>query len=504
MVSKEEVVLPTATWVDILYLTELRFPGGSSSSLVEEALAATAAGYRVGVLQCASSSIKADRSFQSGVQSLVDDGTLLLIRPGEPVDCSVVVVKHPTVMVESLGGRLPIRAESGVVFVGQVPVDEDGTRYYRPADVHQNIVEALGLEPEWHPVSPMVRRRLEGEGVPLAEADWVEVIDVDRWASGRSGPIGNRPVIGRHGRPSALKWPATEADLLAAYPDSDEVVVRVLGGTDGLEAVVTEVPASWEVHEFGSMDPVAFLAGIDFFVYFHHPDQVEAFGRTVIEALASGCVVVLPELFRGLFGEACLYAEPSGVRELVTGLHADATAFCEQSDAGLEAVRRRFSHATHVERLRSIAGPPVERTSERAAPTGRQPPGLRHQRPVVLVSCVGASAMAVARVLDDLAGQRDRRTGFLPVVLATAEAPRIAESLGQFLHLDVRRRCFVAERSGIVVELMVGRDEHEGDGRWEDHVLVRLSEVIRRHGVTSVAVADLGHPDAWLSLQASP
>ena len=92
----------------------------------------------------------------------------------------------------------------------------------------------------------------------------------------------------------------------------------------------------------------------------------------------------------------------------------------------------------------------------------------------------------------------------VPVVLATAEAPRIAESLGQSLHLDVRRRCFVTERSGIVVELIVDRDGHEGDGRWEDHVLGRLSEVIRRHGVTSVAVADLGHPDAWLSLQASP
>ena len=59
MVIEEGIVASATTWVDILYVTELRFPGGSSSSLVEEALAATAAGYRVGVLQCTSSSSRA-------------------------------------------------------------------------------------------------------------------------------------------------------------------------------------------------------------------------------------------------------------------------------------------------------------------------------------------------------------------------------------------------------------------------------------------------------------
>lgn len=50
---------------------------------------AAVAGYRVGVLQCTSSSIRADRTLHSGIQPLVDDGILLLIRPGEPVDCSI-------------------------------------------------------------------------------------------------------------------------------------------------------------------------------------------------------------------------------------------------------------------------------------------------------------------------------------------------------------------------------------------------------------------------------
>jgi hypothetical protein len=93
-----------ATALDVLYITDLRFPGGSSSSLIEEARAAFDAGYRVGVIQCRSSSLRADRTFHPGIRSLIDDGTLFLIRPGEPVTCGVAIVKHPTVMVGSMGG----------------------------------------------------------------------------------------------------------------------------------------------------------------------------------------------------------------------------------------------------------------------------------------------------------------------------------------------------------------------------------------------------------------
>lgn len=491
------------TWVDVLYLTDLRFPGGSSSSLIEEARAACDAGYRVGVLQCRSSSLRADRTFHPGIRSQIDDGTILLIRPGEPVTCGVAIVKHPTVMVESMGGQLPVRSQAVVAFVGQVPSDDDGTIYYDPLVVHENITEALGEAPVWHPVSPVVRSRLVDVGVPLAPSDWVEVIDPVSWSISREGPIRELPVIGRHGRPSALKWPDDPDDLAAVYPLDGRALVRVLGGTAGLEAVLDDVPQSWDVSEFGSMDPREFLAGVDFFVYFHHRDLVEAFGRTVIEALSSGCVAILPLHFQELFGEACLYAEPAEVGPLIRRLHADTAAFLEQSRRGQDEVTRRFSHQAHVDRLLDLIGGPVAAGS-RAAPSARVPRRLTDQRPTVLVSCLGAGPTSTADVIRAVVAHRDSATGFDPVVLCDSPPPLVANHLEEELQLDARSRQFVGTQTGIVLELIESRESFDGEGSWENHVLGRLAEIRRIRRISAVTVADLDHPDAWLVLGASP
>ena len=61
-----------ATWVDIPYVTELRFPGGS---FIEPRRGGDGCCW-VGVLLCASPRIRADRTLHSGIQLLVDDGTL--------------------------------------------------------------------------------------------------------------------------------------------------------------------------------------------------------------------------------------------------------------------------------------------------------------------------------------------------------------------------------------------------------------------------------------------
>ena len=490
------------TELDVLYLTDLRFPGGSSSSLVEETVAAVNAGYRVGALQCRSTSLRRDRTFHPSVRGLIDDGRLVLVRPDEPVDCRLAVVKHPTVLRDAIGGRLNVWSDERVVFVGQVPQDRDGTFHYVPSDVHDHVTEALGGPAVWHPVSPVVRRSLKGTGVPLAEADWVEVIDPTRYSVDRSGPSGEVPVIGRHGRPSVLKWPGDAATLAEAYPTDGSATVRVLGGVDGLEGLLDEVPDRWEVLPFGAMDAADFLAGVDFFVYFHHPDLVEAFGRTVIEALASGCVVVLPPHFEDLFGEACWYVESAGVGDLVASLHRDSQAWLEASERGRRVVDERFSHVAHVARLGNLIGGPSSAVG-RAAPTGRMPAGLREQRPRVLVSCVGMDAAGVAGVVRSLVTQRDRATGFAPVLVTTEAPPDVAEHLDEEFVLNPKLRRFTGSRSGLVVEVVPSRSSHDGPESWEDHLLGRLREIRRAHRIDSVTVADLAQPDAWLSLQAS-
>ncbi|MDG2428096.1 MAG: glycosyltransferase [Acidimicrobiales bacterium] len=491
------------TVLDVLYLTDLRFPGGSSSSLIEEAKAAISAGYRVGVLHCKSSSLKRDRTFHPGVRTLLEEGSMVLVRPDEPIDCAVAIVKHPTILTTGFGGRLPIRSGQNVVFVGQVPSDSDGTVYYTPSEVHQHVIDALGDPPVWHPVSPVVRSHLEDAGVPLADLDWVEVIDPEKWVVDRPGPSGGRPIIGRHGRPARNKWPDNAEDLTAAYPVDGRAVVRVLGGVDGLQDILGEgVPTSWEVHSFGHLEPEDFLRGVDFFVYFHHRDLVEAFGRTTLEALASGCVVILPPHFESLFGSACIYAEPQEVWPVVESLYGNPEKFRSISKQGLQQVRDRFSYETHIERIAALIGSPCRATG-RAAPTGQLPRGLREQRTHVLVTCVGMNDVGVAETIRDLEAHRDRATGFTPIVLTTVPAPAIASYLDEDLILNAQYRLFVGSRSGILIESMESREDYGGPDSFEDYLMEKITRLRRTHQIGSVTVADLGHPDSWLVLQSA-
>ncbi|MDP0941280.1 hypothetical protein, partial [Klebsiella quasipneumoniae] len=66
------------------------------------------------------------------------------------------------------------------------------------------------------------------------------------------------------------------------------------------------------VLDFGSVEPKDFLAGIDIFVYYTHPDWVEAFGRVIFEPMCVGVPCILPPEFEKLFGPAALYAAHPG------------------------------------------------------------------------------------------------------------------------------------------------------------------------------------------------
>ena len=286
-----------------------------------------------------------------------------------------------------------------------------------------------------------------------------------------------------------MKWPSTASDLLAAYPDDGSVRVRVLGGIDGVVDVLGYEPTQWEVLAFGAVSAQEFLAGIDVFVYQHHPDLVEAFGRTILEALASGAIVVVPPHFEALFGTACLYADPSGVMAIVEGLWADPLARQRQSEIGFSELRRRFSHAAHVARVNELIGPPST-AKPRALPapdSGLIPQRQRDALPTVVVAALGASVAEVAAAIELLVVQRAFAAGFVPVIVTTERPPA------------------AALLAGVQVEVITSRRNwKQAPEQWPGYAAGRLRIFVRQHRATSVTVLDLGHPDAWIALRVRP
>ena len=315
---------------------------------------------------------------------------------------------------------LRVEAEQTILVAHHPPVDGDGRPSYDVSAIDRIARDLFG-ELSWAPVGPKVRQAFAGvtSSPKLFAEDWLNIINVDAFRLQRDGFLSARPVIGRHSRPDPLKWPDTKEELLQAYPASPDIRVRFLGGSKHLEERVGGYPSNWEVLEFGAADVKAFLGTIDFFVYFHSEKWIEAFGRSILEAIASGAVAILPPSFEPLFGDAAIYCAPSDVTRIVSELHADPAEYARQSARGVAYVSEHFGLDQGWRRVERLLGKP----NKTSAPFFE---GSKKNKALFLTSNgVGMGhltrALAVARRLPD---------DVEPVVVSMSKAFGISAGLG--------------------------------------------------------------------------
>ncbi|WP_129665213.1 glycosyltransferase family 1 protein [Phytoactinopolyspora endophytica] len=521
------------TTFDVLMATDGRFPGGNTSSVVEEIEAQYRAGYRTGLLHLPSPVLGKPRRFAPKLQRVLEEGKAELVLGADRVEAGLLLARHPTVFTD-LPHDLP-RLEVGQVIlaVNQVASDERGVvPYYDVPHVHRQIERLVGQEATWAPIGPRVRQSLEEHagGVPLLPWDWENVIDVSSWHVERNGFVADRPVIGRHSRGHWSKWPDTKRDLLAAYPADPRYSVRILGGTHAPQDILDQLPANWVDLPFNSVPARDFLATIDFLVYFHHPGLIEAFGRVVLEALSAGAVAIAPRYLEPLFGDVCLYGTPSDVRRYVDELYCDWGAFAERSRAGVELARKRFSYETHVERLSKLIGdpsaPPAEGglasrrgTGEGAggseSPTSRAATSARSQSaPRTSVEAPPSRTLVVdlrrdtggADLLPGVVAQAGGESSLCAVVVPAWRTPEVPERTGAAP--DRRRSRSTRSRSGsidgaeVLVETfpwVLAELSATERGRYLRH---RLAGLLASHRPDRIVVLDAGGRDTRVVLDA--
>lgn len=414
--------------VDVLLVSDLRFPGGTSHSIATEIEAQFRAGYSTGLVHLNGPLVRKVRPVNPQIARQVRRGAARLFVGSRPISAKVVVFRHPGVLQAAANQLPPITAEHAVILANSGPQDHRGNQVYDIAQADRVAREHLGIAPMWAPIGPLVRSEIErlAPADRLMADDWVNVIDVDEWHVTRETWRADRPVVGRHSRPSAQKWPADAHTLREVYPTDGSWDVRILGGAEPVRPLLGQVPRAWEVHEFGSMSPKTFLSSLDFFVYYHDPRWVEAFGRTILEALASGLPTILPPHFETLFGDAAIYAQPHEVRETVERLREDRARYDAVVRRGTAIVRKRFSLASHINRLESLIGPPT--ADVLPAPKASSRPSTAPGGPTVLFMSSNGAGMghltrllAYARRLDD---------GVRAHVLSMSQAAPVAGTMG--------------------------------------------------------------------------
>lgn len=352
----------TVSRVDVVMISDFGLGGGTTSSNLTEIDVQKKVGLRTALVHSRSPRFL-DEGVDPRVRTVLDEHTHLVV-PGERVECDVLVIKYPPSALELADDLDRITVNGDVLMiVNQTPhigYREDDRAVYDMLAVTHEVRRVLGRDPLWIPVGPAVREVVETHhadelhSLRWSNDDWFELIDVTAWQRpARPLRNGDPIVIGRHGRDSEWKWPNTAADILAAYPDDSRFRVEVLGGADSAKRILGHLPANWRVHDFGSLNPREFLHDLDVFVYYPHPQMTEAFGRTVLEALAVGVPVVTDERFVSLFGDAVLTPPTHDVSATIERLMADPAAYDSLVRRGHELVTERFDVSRHLDRLRT-------------------------------------------------------------------------------------------------------------------------------------------------------
>ena len=151
----------TADVYDVAILSDLRYPGGNSASIVAEVRAQAAAGLSTVLIHVPSPHLKHARPFQAGITGCLRDGLADLAHDGAPVTAKVLVIRQPRIFTEEPRTVPAVRAERTVLVINQPPGDEaDPERYYRFAEIHARVERCFGPGVRWAPISARVREQV--------------------------------------------------------------------------------------------------------------------------------------------------------------------------------------------------------------------------------------------------------------------------------------------------------------------------------------------------------
>lgn len=342
--------------LDIIYATDFRFPGGNSSISGVEIELLLSRGFRVGLMQIDSPVNGSKLPIRQKFFDLALHENCQVISRFDPVDADLLIIRHPSVLQYMDPSPSDVQCRNLVVVVNHAPFGRDGKEsIYDMRDVVRNAHSVFGMSPVVAPESGLIRELLRDQTPPssLSQFDWNGTIATPDREPRIADPL-RAPVIGRHARDHAQKWPQDRAVLETVYPVTGEHDIRVLGGADHAVEVLQGQSPAWKIYEFGSVEPSDFLDELDFWVYFHDDNLVESFGMSTAEAITKGLVVILPKYMEETFGRGALYADPHEVWPIINRVWNDQMLYRAQSERALGHSRENFSHNAFFSRIDSF------------------------------------------------------------------------------------------------------------------------------------------------------
>lgn len=349
--------------LDVVLAGDWRQYGGPQKSMIEEIRALVAHGFKVGVMQLEAPRFmtKVLKPLTPHVQQLINDGTVEEVLYDDEVNIDLLVLRYPPILQFAPDAPSRLRVRRMAILANQAPSEMDGTDIrYLVSDCTENARSMFTDNVTWVPQGPQVREAISPYLATkrIEPFDMPGIVNPEEWKAKRTHLRSTLPVVGRHSRDNRMKWPEEASVINDAYPRSGRFDIRILGGAGVPLSVlgVDDAPAAWTVYEVDALPVPAFLRSLDYYVFFQNSVAVEAFGRSILEAIASGLIVILPKSFEEVFGEAAIYVLPNQVSETIMKYHNDAELHRKQLETAAEVVADRFSHESYVRLVESMIG----------------------------------------------------------------------------------------------------------------------------------------------------
>lgn len=312
-----------------------RFSGGTSSAVAHEIRAL--AGHADVTVHAVSSKMFKGKDANPRLQQAFDDLGIEPVWDAKVITGDTVVIHNPSFLKFNAAFTPRISCERLVCVTHEnflTPQGEEGF----DINLCLGMIESASVCGSRHlsPVSASNRRGVQAwlsgsqRAWGVTPFDWFNICDftlVD--------PV-NEPSDrrGRMSRPGWEKFPDT-ALMAAHFPFGS--VNRILGG-DSYLTDPSRLPLHWDVMPFGAEDVSAFLASIDFFVYFTNERWRESFGRVIAEAIAAGKVVITDPATGENFGGSVITSDGTDVNAIIHSFISDPAkyaAFVRRAQQGL-------------------------------------------------------------------------------------------------------------------------------------------------------------------------
>ena len=431
------------TFYDIAYVGDFRASRGGVVVVAEEIAAHATAGYSTALVQVSDGKPGSDPAAHPAIRTCIKNGWATIIGPdGTGVGAGLALLHERLCPDFRAAPNIGLGVERAV-YVSHWPVyDSDGEARIDLNDELEAAAAYLGCSVNWAPAWPSVRQHVRSGQLPALTLgiDWQPVTDPARWFHHREAPRGVVPVIGRHSHPERHLWPERLADLTKVYPVTDHFEVRLSGAAGRLLRNFSgRPPSNWRLYDHGWAAAQRFLREIDFFAYSHSSNWPHAIDDRILEALASGAVVVLPKSMAPEFGDAAVYAEPGeAALSSITWLHRNPGEFHNQVARCGAVLAERYGPDVHRDRIRSLIGRPRGKSSwwrfpaaKNNAASGAPAPPRKSAKTVLFNATNG---IGIGHLVQLLSIARRLPSDVRPVFATNSQAISIVRNAGYVAH----------------------------------------------------------------------